>query len=469
MLLLILACTPPPDSSPGPDSEPSVHDSSDSSAELGCPEGEAVDLLVIGAGPAGLFAALRAQELGASVQVWEMLGHAGEGLRYPDLAYAVGTSTQADHGIEDSLETALLEWEGMTGSAPDEVIEAWLGDSAGLMAELESRWGVQAVNVGNDPALEGVPRLHELDAGRELLESGLLAETEDSVRTLTRADHLCSEGGAVVGALGTDLDTGEELHQRAHAVIIASGGFAWDFERMRADRPGLAEPWTADMHEGSQGLGHAMAEELGAASQNQGHFGVYLHALLDPDHEGNVLGLTGTGGSFLTGTDELVEALFINDLRRSHEVEQGLGRSVILWPDSRTGSLSARRALSLGGEVFPRDELIEQGLLLRHDSLIEALAAHELPETYSHPDLETGEPVISGALATSASKAFTGLATDPEGRVLDLAGDPIPGLYGAGEAIGMLGTPAVGVGFPGSITAVLWSGARAGESAVSTD
>ncbi len=471
MIALLLACAAPGDSAPpgdGPADSLADSRSPDSDPDPAiCDPGESVDLLIIGGGPAGLFAALRAQEQGASVLVWEMMDHAGEGLRYPDLLFAVDTPAQAEKGLEDSLELALEEWEPMTGAAPDEVVEAWLADSAALLAELEGRWGVIAANVGNDPSIAGVPRLHELDASRELLEVGLLEATEDSVRTGLRGESLCSEDGAVVGALGTDLASGEPVSQRAEAVLIASGGFAWDFDRMRSDRPGLAEPWTADMHEGSQGLGHEMAEEIGAASQNEGQHGVYLHGLADPDYEGQVLGLAGTGGALLSGTEELVQALYINDLRRSHQVEAALGSSVIFWRDSGSGAVIARRALSLGGEQIPRDQLVEMGLLQRHDTLAEALAARGLPETYSHPDLETGEPIVSGLLASSASKAFTGLATDAQGRVLDLDGAPIPGLYGAGEAIGMLGTPAVGAGFPGSISAVLWSGARAGEVAVS--
>ena len=75
-----------------------------------------------------------------------------------------------------------------------------------------------------------------------------------------------------------------------------------------------------------------------------------------------------------------------------------------------------------------------------------------------------GELVVV-ELAAGSAKSFGGAWLDAGGRVLDAAGAPIPGLLAAGEVAGMLGTPAVGVGFSGSVTACYLTGRVAGRTA----
>ena len=71
-------------------------------------------------------------------------------------------------------------------------------------------------------------------------------------------------------------------------------------------------------------------------------------------------------------------------------------------------------------------------------------------------------------MTPSVAKAFGGIEVDTSGRVVDSAGEPIPGLYAAGELTGMAGGSLVGsTGFTGSLSAVLLSGRVAGAAAAS--
>ena len=72
---------------------------------------------------------------------------------------------------------------------------------------------------------------------------------------------------------------------------------------------------------------------------------------------------------------------------------------------------------------------------------------------------------ISEGLAALRQTADLAADSSVDGAVLDSGGTPIPGLYAAGEATGILGGPWIGWGFNGTITAVWWSGLRAGEAA----
>jgi predicted oxidoreductase len=69
-------------------------------------------------------------------------------------------------------------------------------------------------------------------------------------------------------------------------------------------------------------------------------------------------------------------------------------------------------------------------------------------------------------LVPVAAKAFGGVDVDLEGRVIDVEGQSIPGLFAAGELTGMAGGSLVNEwGFAGSLTAVILSARHAGDAA----
>ena len=72
-------------------------------------------------------------------------------------------------------------------------------------------------------------------------------------------------------------------------------------------------------------------------------------------------------------------------------------------------------------------------------------------------------PFYALPVAVTLAKGFGGIDTDLLGRVLDTDGEPIPGLYAAGELTGMAGGSLVGdYGFTGSLSAVVLGGRLAG-------
>ena len=76
-----------------------------------------------------------------------------------------------------------------------------------------------------------------------------------------------------------------------------------------------------------------------------------------------------------------------------------------------------------------------------------------------------GQELVVMELRPGSAKSFGGAWLDDRARVLDVDGQPIPGLYAAGEAAGMLGTPAVGEGFEGSVMGCYLTGRVAGVQA----
>jgi succinate dehydrogenase/fumarate reductase flavoprotein subunit len=75
-------------------------------------------------------------------------------------------------------------------------------------------------------------------------------------------------------------------------------------------------------------------------------------------------------------------------------------------------------------------------------------------------------PFYAVPVSVSLAKNFGGVSVDLSGRVLDTAGQPIPGVYAAGELAGMCGGSIVGdYGFTGSLSCVVLGGRVAGEAA----
>ncbi len=68
----------------------------------------------------------------------------------------------------------------------------------------------------------------------------------------------------------------------------------------------------------------------------------------------------------------------------------------------------------------------------RGDKLIRTAAPHRLQEP-------SAGPLVAVKLHVLTRKSLGGINTDLEGRALDANGDPIPGLYAAGEASGFGG------------------------------
>ena len=486
-LLLLLACSGDPDTGEGEDTAPP-----DTASSLD------VDVLVIGAGPAGLSAAWAADQAGASVVVLERDGVAGGSGRYAAGLYAADTSWQAELGVEDSPELALEQWSAETGAEPDAWVERLVHESGAVLAWLVGL-GAEVTALRSDPHLDGAARVHEvvdpyLDRPPVHV---LVPEVEDLVWLQSEALELLVEDGAVVGARYEDLRTGEQASIRAASTVVATGGFARDTELLVQDRPELdgvrvlfeAAPST-------DGGGRHLLDGVVAGSQNQGAYGLYVHSLEHPelpyetllavelpfqlvvDLDGQRVGPESDSFGFLWA-DHLLEApeqRLLAVLGARYLETAAFYVPGYLWSDPDVP------------EVVGAQELVELGSLLRHDTVAEAAEAWGIEpdaltatiDTYD-ADMAAGkdrlgkvdpylEPigddgVLTFELGLGAAKAFGGAWLDEEARVLDVDGEPIPGLYAAGEVAGMLGTPAVGTGFSGSVTACYLTGLVAGEHA----
>lgn len=469
-------------------------------AGVGCtasqPRPDGLDVLVIGSGPAGLAAAWEAARLGASVRVLEQASYAGGAGWYVKVFYGVATRWQSQVGLADDLPQAQEDWRAFTdgGVGTDPQVTTLLRRSAETLDWITAELGCHCPGlIHSDPSPGAMRRLH-LISGQEVMQR-LVASMEGRISTGCRVESLIVEDGQVAGARYAGPQGGGVL--RARATILATGGFARDRARVVRDQPALSG--LAFVHESaptSTGGGLALLDQVGAPLQNRGHLGIYVHAVADYRRGGR--------GEALVLPD-LASSLIVDLKGRRVANEQdtfGFGmfkhlaaapsrRLLAVFPQDRFATL---RALELpfrgsaqpfvggaellgagAGRSFAGVEKLAEAYRIDAGTLSETLTRYQaVSATGSDADFEKRreflEPFGPGRLAVvelvpGPSKAFTGAMLDADGRVLDARGEPVAGLYAAGEAAGMLGTPAVGAGFQGAVTACFLTGRIAGRSA----
>ena len=241
---------------------------------------EDVDVLVVGAGGAGLMCAAICGELGMKALVLEKTDTTGS--FRTDIA-SFGSRQQVELGIEVDKGAIIHEIQKYScGAANARLWKVW-ADESGQAID----WMLDLLDEG------GVPYFFESDPGLEDMiypewpvtngfsdaETGmqtLLARLESvgaQVRYQTPMVKLeREEGGRVTGAIAQDLNTGEYLRVNASkGVVIATGGYATNDEMLKALVPGPVHQCTMKERTPSQdGDGIKAALWVGANMDEDG-------------------------------------------------------------------------------------------------------------------------------------------------------------------------------------------------------
>ncbi len=191
------------------------------------------DVLIIGAGGAGLRAAVEASEAGLSVGVVtkSLLGKAHTVMAEGGIAAAVGNVDADDswqHHFMDTLKSGkfLNNWrmaEMYTQEAPERVyeLEQW-----GALFNRTPQGGISQRPFGGHTyrRLAHVGDRTGLELIRTMQEKALATDTKVYMET-TATKLLKDEGGRVVGAVGYTRESGKFIHFKAKAVVMATGGW----------------------------------------------------------------------------------------------------------------------------------------------------------------------------------------------------------------------------------------------------
>ncbi|WP_051241428.1 FAD-dependent oxidoreductase [Stappia stellulata] len=419
----------------------------------------AVDVLVIGAGGCGLVAAIAAHEAGADVAVVEK-GHAiaGNTSLSSGSIPGAGTRFQVERGISDDPARFAADLFRVSGDhdAPHltqrlaetsaELVE-WLVDTAGVDLELIDTYR----HVGHS--------VHRLHAPRDKRGTTLM---EDLQREVERreipiafgnpATSLITAEGAVVGAQ-TENNRRERVRISSKATILAVNGFGRNRELLRRYCPIAVEAEYAGAAT-SEGEALRWGLGLGAATGNLGAYQGHA-SFADPHGVLVTWTLVEKGGIIVDASgariaDESVgySAFAEQELRRA-------GPFYVIYDAAICDAVARNqeefgKLVEIGGAVAADDaEALAARIGFDPSVLADTLGAARAAATGDAPDRfgrtawgngPLGQPLRATRITPALFHTQGGLAVDATGRVLDVDGRPIPGLFaGGGAAAGISG------------------------------
>jgi predicted oxidoreductase len=415
------------------------------------------DILVVGAGIAGLSAALEAATHGAHVNVIDMSSvFGGHAVMSEGDVTIINTPLQRAKGVHDSYALAYKDFVTWGKDADADWVRYYAKHSRSDIYDWLTPMGVQFDGLRNYPG-NSVPRAH-MTRGRGLgLVSPLYRECLESPNIAftwnTEVVQLQVENGRVVGLQVKNLRTGQTRELRAHAVILATGGFQSNLALVRKywpqDLP-APERLLAGSGINSTGSGLAMATKAGAALVHLDHQWNYERGLPDPRYPGENRGLNAT-----------VQGVQVNEKGAlfwpAHAASDVALRAVLDQPGATYWSIfdeKGKHTFWIAGSNWGDFETIQRVILDNDDLVKKATTIDELAMKTGLPvaalreslaQTNTGSvkidspPFYAVQFFPLTRKSMGGIAIDPSAHVLDKLKHPIPGLYAAGEATGEAG------------------------------
>jgi fumarate reductase flavoprotein subunit len=423
------------------------------------PSGRPWDVVVVGAGLAGCCASLSAAEQGAAVLLVEKMPAPGGSSRLSGGGFAfAGIPPQREQGIADTPELLRSDMQRLgDGFADPALVDAYVTHQAATYDWLCAsgvRFTTLQTGSGNS-----VPRVLRSNTQQlfEALTQAVSRQPGIAFHSGLAAERLLMEDGTVAGIR---LNDGHRAHDvRAAGVVLASGGFSRNLALTRTFAPGAlgAVPVGGD---GSTGDGLRMACAAGAGLRDMGFvrptFGSHPKAegatnlVMHPIYKGAVI-VNQRGERFVDESrpyKELGELLLGQPGRIGWQV---FDQTVMDKADPLSVTYDFRGALAKG-LVLEAASLADLARAMAVDgaTLARSIAVYNAAISSGEPDPHGRTGLPGGGPRTTIDRApyfafpsvavllatYCGIAIDPDARVLDAFGAPIPGLFAAGEVTG---------------------------------
>ena len=409
------------------------------------------DICIIGAGGAGMTAAIHATQAGKNVILLEMMPYVGGNTtKATGGMNAAETHYQAEQGIEDSVEVFIEDtMEGGHQLNDRDLVTVMAENSAEAIDWLDSI-GAPLPKVSFSGGATN-KRIHAPEDGSGVgayLVTHFLQKVEElgiNVMYDTRATELMTDDGAVTGVKAESSTVSYTIN--AKAVIIATGGFGNNQDMIVQYRPDL-KGTVSTSAPGAMGDGIVMAQAVGADLVDIDQ--IQLHPTVEQGTSMLITESVRGDGAILVNQEgkRFTNELLTRDKVSAAELEQTGGYAYIIFDQRLRDGLKAIEKYVSTGITVQADTiegLAEQigcdpaTLAETLESWNQAVAAQKDEafgrDTGMENDLSVA-PYYAIKIAPGIHHTMGGVKINTEAQVIDTDGNPIPGLFAAGEVTG---------------------------------
>lgn len=412
-----------------------------------------VDVVVIGAGGAGMAAALEVKNAGLDVVILEKMSYiGGNTVRSEGGLNATETDFQNKKGIEDTVELMVEDTLKGGKEINDKELVQYLAENSSNTIDWLTSIGMDMSDVGQG-AGASKPRMHRPSDGSKI--GGVLVPTlqaaldkaDISVLTNTTVTKLlANDNNEVVGIIATNKN-GKEITIHANAVVVATGGFGANEEMYTQYREDL-KGFSTTNHPGATGDGIVLAQTIGAAVvdmkeiQTNPTVEVTTNTVISETVRGKGTIMVNQSGERFTSE------MLTRDVLSSAILEQEGQVAYLIFDERVMNSMAALKANYEKGIIFKGETIEELASLINIDAdsleatLVEwnGFVKNQNDPTFNR---ETGmeedlsqAPYYAVRVKPAVHYTMGGLKINTLTEVLTENNVPIKGLYAAGEVTG---------------------------------
>lgn len=410
------------------------------------------DVVVIGAGGAGMAAAIEAALAGKDVVILEQQAVIGGNTnRATGGMNASETYIQAELGVEDSNEQFYEDtFKGGYELNDPELLRTMVEQSADALQWVNDL-GADLTDVSFSGGQTNA-RIHKSKDGSAVgpVLVGVLKEKLDELNVPIYLESearvlITNEEGHVVGVMVVQPD-GSNFIVYADAVILATGGFGANLEMVEQYDPTKVGFETTN-HPGATGSGIQMAVEVGADLYQMEE--IQIHPTTQPG-TGYLYteGLRGDGAILINKEGQrFTDELLTRDVVSANIIAQTDSVAYLIVNQELVDQNASMASYIEKGHAVKGDSLEELAAALSVDAdalqatldTYNVAQASGVDEAFGRANMTmslANGPYYALAVTPSIHHTMGGLKIDADTHVLNTDGEIIPGLFAAGEVVG---------------------------------
>lgn len=480
-----------------PDPTPTPEAENTAPVEVTYDETKTADVIIVGAGGAGLAAAISAVDAGAeSVIIVEKLGKTGGSLNYTSGSMSgAETVIQKLDGIEDTKQSyiedilsngAQLGNREMIETYVEEDVAAiqWLWDNGLSEYTFSEQGGKKSVfapehqlySIQRTYKPRAMDREHYKSAAHEILDKVVAGYDKITIDFNTEVEALLgNEKGQVLTAVASNLETGKSVRYDANkGIIMATGGYSGN-PAMMGEFAKYGENYLVGGADSADGKGIRIMQLVGAQVDKDklSYIPTFPMGLEYAPGKGLIgdIYTWKTGGIYVNQNGER----FVNETldevvpRETALEEQPGAVQYNIYTDKIVEDLKAANAAYMYTAYYEPENGVGHKLIVEADSIeelagkigvpaetlkktvddynaaVDSKGTDEFGRDFSGEKLNTynvainkieGEKYYACPIKALVVMTLGGVTTNTDTQVLDESGNPIPGLYAAGEVVG---------------------------------